>query len=76
VNEAVGVTGCGAVALRSACQYRWVPVLLASTTMPLCAVMLCLVDVTSFIVADATSRITGVPRPGAKTGSSIDAVLS
>jgi hypothetical protein len=74
-KPAVGGACTGAVTARSACQYRWVALWLASTTTPLAAVTLCLVEVTSFIVGEAASRRTGVPRPAAKTGSAIAALF-
>ena len=37
---------------------------------------LCLLVVTSFMLADAPSWMIGVPRPDGKTGLSMDAVFS
>src|SRR3954468_13819284 len=76
VKAAVGATGPAPPARRSACQYRLVAWLLASTTIPLVAVTDCLVAVASFMFAEAASRITGVPQPEANTGLPIGAVLS
>src|SRR4051812_33342651 len=71
VKLAVGATAGAPVSGTSACQYRCVVFSLARTTRPVAAETLCLVEVASFIVGLATSRITGVPRPAAKTGSAI-----
>jgi hypothetical protein len=70
------VVSADASSARSACQYRVVDMLLASTTSPLEPVTLCLVEVGLFVFAEAASPMIGVPRPARKTGSSMGADLS
>src|SRR6266516_1908611 len=60
----------------SACQYRFVTSLLASTTRPVALVTFCLVAVTLLRLGDAASRITGVPRPCGKEMLLIGEVFS
>src|SRR5215217_1919829 len=60
----------------SACQYRLVTSLLASTTRPVALVTFCLEDVTLLRLGEEASRMTRVPRPSGKEMLFIGEVFS
>ena len=75
-RRVVDTAAVGSAERQERVPVRAVVALFASTSMPVAALRLCFVDVTSFMSGEPASRMTGVPAPGRERGAAHRAASS